>query len=267
VTTQPLPISVVIPTYQRPEECRRAVGSVLRQTARPLEVLVVDNGSRDGSGDELERLAAEDPVTRYLRVEENSGGPAPARNLGLKEARGEWIALLDDDDEWAPEKLAVQSSYMAGDRYDVVASNARRLSGGAYLPATDTREPAREEFLEHNPIITSSAVARRSLLLAAGGFPASVAGVTGIDDYAVWLALAYSGARFVVLGDPLVFYTDVGEERASRAVVQQGRGVAAVRWRLWLRRPTDSAVLRASLRASADAARHQVRSWFSPSPG
>jgi glycosyltransferase involved in cell wall biosynthesis len=261
VSAERASISVVIPTYERPEDCSRAVGSVLAQTARPLEILVVDNGSADGSAEQLQRLAGEDPTVRYLRVEENRGGPAGARNLGMQEARGDWIALLDDDDEWAPEKLAVQTELLAGDRYDVVASDARRRGGGgAYLSLTDRSEPAREEFLAHNPIITSSAVARRSLLVAAGGFPESVGGVAGIDDYAIWLSLAYRGARFVILPDPLVVYTDVGEQRASRAVISQERGVAAVRWRLWLRRPLDRAVLGSAVRASVDAVRWQARS-------
>ena len=129
----------------------------------------------------------------------------------------------------------------------MVASDARRASGGPYFGLKEEVEPDRAEFLRHNPIITSTAVARRSSLIAAGGFTDSAVGmsITGVEDYAAWLNLAYRGARFLVLPDQLVVYEDTREDRVSRAVARQEAEVAAVRWRLWLRRPADPAVLRA----------------------
>lgn len=96
-------VSVIITTYNRAAYLRAAVESVLAQTAQPLEILVVD----DGSTDETPALCASlpDPV-RYIRID--NAGCAAARNAGIGEAQGEWIALLDDDDEWTPEKLQVQ---------------------------------------------------------------------------------------------------------------------------------------------------------------
>jgi glycosyltransferase involved in cell wall biosynthesis len=254
-------ISVVIPTYQRREECKRAVESALAQEYSPLEVLVCDDHSTDGTEEDFRAWAQEEPRLRYYRLSRNQGSPAPARNLGIRNARGEWVALLDDDDRWLPGKLAVQSKFMSGGRFDVVASDAKREGGGAYLGLTSATEPSREEFLVHNPIIVSTVVGRRALLLSAGGFPKTAGGfkITGVEDYGLWLALAYRGARFVVVPEQLIVYGDADGGQMSRAVFRQEAGVAAVRWRLWRERPRDRAVLRAALRANADAARWWVR--------
>lgn len=261
VGVEPPRISVVIPTYQRLEGCKRAVSSVLNQEVQPVEILVCDDGSTDGTQDALESWASEEPGLRYLRLARNHGGPAEARNLGTKVAQGEWVAFLDDDDWWLPNKLAVQGRHLATGRYDVVASDARRTSDGPYFNSGAATEPTRSDFLVHNPIITSTAVARRSSLLSAGGFIRSALGlsITGVEDYAIWLALAYRGARFLVVPEQLVMYEDLEEERVSRGAARQEAEVAAVRWRLWLRRPRDVAVLGSAVRGTIDAARWRIR--------
>ncbi len=96
-------VSVVIPTYNRARWLPETVESVLQQTCRPLEVLIVD----DGSTDETEAVCASFPEpVRYLR--QANAGVAAARNLGLRHAQGKWIAFGDSDDLWEPHKLAVQ---------------------------------------------------------------------------------------------------------------------------------------------------------------
>lgn len=250
-------ISVVIPTYQRCTECRRAVQSALDQKHPALEVLVCDDGSTDDTEAVFTALSKEDPRVRYLRLPENRGTPAPARNLGVAEARGDWVAFLDSDDRWLPEKLAIQSQFLAQGQHDVVASDAIRSSGGPYFALGGPAEPGEPEFLRHNPIIVSSAVARRSALLAAGGFPASVLGyrIRGVEDYGLWMRLALAGSRFLVLPDQLVLYDDSAAGRMSDSTARQEAAAAAVRWRAWLSRPRDGAALGSALRGTADAAR------------
>ncbi len=256
MAAEPPRISVVIPTYQRLEACKRAIASALEQELPALEVLVCDDGSADGTQEALESWAGEEPRLRYLRLPRNYGAPAAGRNLGTERARGEWIAFLDDDDRWLPEKLRIQGEAISTGRYDVVACDATRSgSGRPYFGLERAVEPDRAELLRHNPIITSTAIARRSALLDAGGFTDSAVGmsITGVEDYAAWLNLAFRGARFVVLPDPLVVYEDTGEDRVSTAAARQEAEVAAVRWRLWLRRPYDVAVLGSALRGTLDA--------------
>src|ERR1700761_5560426 len=98
-------VTAVIPTRNRPELVLRAVRSALGQTYSNLEVVVVVDGPDPATVAALEELR--DPRVRTIALSRNVGG-SEARNVGAREARGEWIALLDDDDEWLPEKLEKQ---------------------------------------------------------------------------------------------------------------------------------------------------------------
>jgi len=98
----PVAVSVILPTYNRADLLQRSIGSVLRQTADDLELIVVDDGSEDHTADVID--ACEDPRLRYLKLERNSGLSA-ARNAGLDYARGQFLAFQDSDDEWHQSKL------------------------------------------------------------------------------------------------------------------------------------------------------------------
>jgi glycosyltransferase involved in cell wall biosynthesis len=139
----PPAISVVIPAFNRAGVLPRSIGSVLAQTLPPLEVIVVD----DGSTDEAERVVRELGV-RYVRLEERSGAQA-ARNRGVAEARGDWIAFQDSDDEWLPDKLERQAALIE-DEWTVVHGGGlagektmgRRLIGEEDALAILLRRPA-----------------------------------------------------------------------------------------------------------------------------
>lgn len=100
-------VSVIIPTYNRPELVRRAIHSVMEQTFKDYEIVVVDDGS-------LEPVCVLENEFEHLRVvrHEKNLGEASARNTGIRESRGEFIAFLDSDDSWLPEKLNIQVSLM-----------------------------------------------------------------------------------------------------------------------------------------------------------
>ena len=103
-------ISVVIPTFNRAHQVQAALRSVLAQTYDEFEVIVVDDGSTDTTRQEVERLIAEHNGTgKQIRFfTQPNQGPSAARNKGIAEARGDWIAFLDSDDQWLPEKLEWQ---------------------------------------------------------------------------------------------------------------------------------------------------------------
>ncbi len=103
-------ISVVLPTYNRAHVLSRALDSALAQTRAPLEVIVVDDGSTDNTKELLQAY----PDIRVLHQENR--GVSAARNYGIKEAKGEWIALIDSDDAWSPEKLATQIRSLKKDK-------------------------------------------------------------------------------------------------------------------------------------------------------
>src|SRR5690606_27199889 len=99
VTTLPL-ISVIIPAYNAEATIVEAVESVLAQTYRPLEVLIIDDGSSDATAALIENKYESVRVIR-----QSNAGPSAARNHGIREAKGAWVAFLDADDRWLPEKL------------------------------------------------------------------------------------------------------------------------------------------------------------------
>lgn len=103
-------ISVIIPTFNRPQQTVAAVESVLAQTFAPGEIIVVDDGSTDDTGDVIQCLAGRVKAqgTSIYYFHQDNQGPSVARNLGIERARGEYIAFLDSDDTWLPDKLEWQ---------------------------------------------------------------------------------------------------------------------------------------------------------------
>jgi glycosyltransferase involved in cell wall biosynthesis len=128
-------VSVVIPAYNRAGSLSRAVQSVMDQTCRDLEVLVVDDGSTDGTPQVAAGLAAGDGRIRCHRHESNRGAQA-ARNTGIRQARGEWVAFLDSDDELLPDSLEARLAVARSEGVDVVHSD-----GYVVDAATGARTP------------------------------------------------------------------------------------------------------------------------------
>ncbi len=118
-------VAVVIPAYNAEKLLPRALRSVLTQTVAPREVLVVDDGSSDGTSDVARSFGA--PV-RCIRQE--NAGAAAARNRGIAEATAEWIAFLDADDWWEPERLALGLAGEVGHLVCGARLSARRRSAG-----------------------------------------------------------------------------------------------------------------------------------------
>ncbi|MCI0380021.1 MAG: glycosyltransferase family 2 protein, partial [Gemmataceae bacterium] len=103
-------VSVIVPLYNKAKYVERALTSISAQTAHDLEILVVDDGSTDGGGDMAERFAE----LRLRLIRQDNAGPGAARNRGLAEARGEFVAFLDADDEWLPDYLEKNLALLEG---------------------------------------------------------------------------------------------------------------------------------------------------------
>lgn len=100
-------ISVIIPTYNRADLLPRAINSVLNQTFKDFELIIVDDGSTDNTKEIVSEYLKKDNRIKYI-YQENSGGPAKPKNVGIKNSKGKYIAILDSDDEWFPKKLKIQ---------------------------------------------------------------------------------------------------------------------------------------------------------------
>lgn len=200
--------SVVIPTHQSRAYLLESLATVRAQTLASFEVVVVDNGSTDGTGDAVAGLG--DPRIGY-RWQEDSGMPADSRNRGVAMARGEWIAFLDADDLWAPAKLErVAAAIDADPAVDVLCHAVREIDAagrvtGARAYALDARPVADQLLYRGNFLTTSAMVVRRAALEAAGGFDTRP-GYFTVEDFDLWLRLAEAGRRFVLLADVLGDY-------------------------------------------------------------
>jgi glycosyltransferase involved in cell wall biosynthesis len=136
-------VSVIIPAYNRAETISRAINSVLGQSFKDIEIIVVDDGSTDGTSDVVQQIG--DARIQIIHQTHNQGAAA-ARNAGMKSARGKYIAWLDSDDEWLPDKLKIQlaafeqaapnqkASYTASERID------QRFGSRVYIPQCPDRK-------------------------------------------------------------------------------------------------------------------------------
>ncbi len=129
-------VSVIVPAYNVTGYLERALDSALAQTMLDLEVIVVDDASEDATFEVARRIAARDPRVRVLQNERNSG-PSASRNRAIGTARGEWIALLDGDDAWLPERLEQMMAY---------ADNADVISDDVYIVRRSLMKPNEYEF-------------------------------------------------------------------------------------------------------------------------
>lgn len=184
-------VSVVIPTYNTAAFVGRALDSVLAQSWADHEVLVVDDGSTDGTA---AVLAAYGERVRVLA--QANAGPAAARNLGLRQARGRYVAFLDADDWWLPAKLVRQVELLDARPEIGFCSTATRVVAQDGTPAgdwpcgVDGEQALLETLFVRSAAVsgsTSGVLARRDLLLAAGGFDESL---RGFEDPDLWIRLA-----------------------------------------------------------------------------
>lgn len=171
-------VSVIIPTYNRRELVQRAIGTVLAQTREVQEIVVIDDGSTDGTGDALAQAFGD----RILYVRQVNRGVSAARNQGLRIARGRFLALLDSDDEWLPEKTQRQVEWLQ-DRPEfgmVLCDVIRTDSTGKPVDRFRRREqmPIDGDVLRWvllNPALApASAMMRREVYESVGGFDESL---------------------------------------------------------------------------------------------
>lgn len=201
-------ISVIIPTYNRAELLVSAVESILRQTEADIEVLVCDDGSTD---DSFARISAvNDSRVRWIECG-RGGRPAIPRNHGIHEAKGEWLAFLDSDDRWMPDKLQRQLAAMEENNLLASSTNALRIdaSGNEIGKLIDLHKNkiSFHDLIRLNYVVCSSVIIHSSLVDKVIGFPEDADLIVG-EDYALWLRIACY-TDFAYLSDVMVYYMDV----------------------------------------------------------
>jgi glycosyltransferase involved in cell wall biosynthesis len=176
-------VSAIIPAYNAARTLRACIESALAQSCAELEVIVVDDGSKDDTA----RIARGMPGVRLIQQE--NAGPATARNRGIEAAKGEWLAFLDADEAW-----------LDAEKIDLQLACARRH--GASLVGVSGRRGVEHKvgfrrFLLGNPLATSTVLAKKDRVLAAGGFEA---GRYYSEDYLLWMRIAAQGGKTALAG-------------------------------------------------------------------
>jgi glycosyltransferase involved in cell wall biosynthesis len=210
--TAPPRFSVVIPLYNKAPYIRRAVDSVLAQTLEDFELVVVDDGSTDGSGELVK--AYTDPRLRY--VWQSNAGECAARNRGIEESRSEWISYLDADDEYLPEFLAEFSEVrhqfpdvsVIFSNYEVVVGKTHEgwCAEGLTRPFV-VNDYFRFCLMRGQGMSCSSTATTREVIRRVGGFPV---GITLAGDLDAFARLAWGAGEVAVIPKRLaVFHNDV----------------------------------------------------------
>lgn len=199
-------VSVVIPTYNSQETIRAALESVYSQTVPPDEVIVIDDESSDNT---CAMVTSNFPEVTLIKKQ--NGGPSSARNLGIKNARFEWIAFLDADDIWAMDKNDNQLHEITENPKAVLVASNWSGSAKTLLSLEKTRPPHSQvrklwtsDILILNRFQTSTVMARRAQLEQLGGFRSEL---DGAEDWDMWLRLSRLG-EIVLIQEQLVFYRD-----------------------------------------------------------
>lgn len=187
-------VSVVIPYFEASDCIERCLLSVASQTVRVREVIVVDDGSRLAFSvpDGLSRRLAADITT--IRLERNMGAAA-ARNAGVRRAQGRYIAFLDADDVWMPEKIEIQHGLMQARAWTMSAHDytfVRGLRDDSAGSGPETRAVSRLDFVFGNPFFTPTVMVLRE------GFKPFDEAFRRTDDYKAWLENFEPGSTFFI---------------------------------------------------------------------
>ncbi len=198
-------VSVVIPTYNYARYLGRALQSVLDQTYTNWEAIVIDNHSTDNTDEVM--ASCVDPRITYLKIH-NNGVIAASRNMGIKAAKGEWVAFLDSDDWWSVGKIETCLNYI-DDNVDLIYHDLEIAYDKLNFFRRSSRKvksPVLKDLLfRGNAISNSSVIVRKKLLTKIGGINEDIRMIAA-EDYNTWLRIATITDAFKYIPKPLGVY-------------------------------------------------------------
>ena len=222
-------VSVVMPSYNTGKYIKKSIESVLAQTYRDWELLIVDDGSTDDTDAIISSF--DDPRIRYFKNETNSGA-AICRNLALREAKGRWIAFLDSDDIWLPEKLEKQIAFMKKNDYDFSYTgyyeiNEESLPTGTHISGPSKIGKAGMFRYCWPGCLTVMYDAEKIGLI-------QVSDIKKNNDYAMWLQVCKKAACYL-LNEELAQY-----RRGRQGSISTNRYMTLIKWHYTLFREAEN---------------------------
>lgn len=210
-------VSIVIPTHNRCNILKRAVVSAINQTYQNIEIIVVSDGSQDNTDSVMEELLKQDARLRYYPYAPAQGGNH-ARNVGIEKSAGEYIAFLDDDDEWYPEKIQKQVAIMEeDDKIGLVCTGVNciyegRKNGCLFVP--DAEYDSSKKILIKNCVgSTTTVMLRKTVLEKSGLFDEKV---VAMQDYDLWIRVCQYTKVGVVKEACLNYYIAFANKQISQ---------------------------------------------------
>ena len=218
-------ISVIIPTFNRKAAVIRAIKSVLNQTYKNIEVLVIDDASTDGTEEVIKNIS--DIRVKYFKLEKNTKGTMP-RNFGIEKSAGEYIAFLDSDDEWLPSKLELQLGYMKSHETPndsvLCFTNASILINKKKTVEVKNEECFFEDdivnyIFEKNSFVQTSTFMIRADIAKQVQFDPTL---TKHQDYDFCIRLQNNGVKFLLFDKNLtLYYSDINSNQISSFSVEK----------------------------------------------
>jgi glycosyltransferase involved in cell wall biosynthesis len=229
--------SVVIPAYNAEKFVCKALDSVTDQTISDYEVVVVDDGSTDGTSRKITSWAKEHPLVKLRLIQQANKGIGGARNAGIRHANGVFVAFLDSDDFWLGKKLEFVADHIkANPSVDMIChdewlqtdkAGKKRLTYGPYATYRDL-------LFNGNCISTSATVVRRQKILEVGGFSEDMQ-FNSVEDYDLWLRLARADCCIEYLHKILGVYRVWGQGVTNNIALhnQHAMNVLDAHFRRW----------------------------------
>lgn len=221
-------VSVVLPAHNSAKWVEGSIRSVLAQSHAELELIVVDDGSTDETVALVSQLAESDSRLRLVKRDHCSGGPATPRNQGIEMSKGEYLAFIDSDDLWHPQKLELQLTAMLQNNLNFAST--RHTPFDLAPPTIETvSSPAQVTHKSHRQLLRKNWVVTSSALISTQLFKDvrfnQQAEYIGVEDYVAWLDLhQISSIKSGVINSPLVFYR-LRDDSISASKIKMARKI------------------------------------------
>tara|TARA_B110000008_G_scaffold279902_1_gene329471 strand:+ start:242 stop:1060 length:819 start_codon:yes stop_codon:yes gene_type:complete len=205
-------VSIVVPNFNSERFIESTLNSILAQSYTNFEILVIDNGSNDNSIEIIRKKILNDNRIKLIELSRNSGGPARPRNIGIKKSKGEFIAFIDSDDQWHPQKLFIQMKVVEKNNVKFVSclrkdfhSDKENSNIEKYdIQNLDCKEISFKTLLKKNTISTSGVLVDKKLLIDLC-FSEKKKHIA-IEDYFLWLQVHEYISSSLMVKLPLLFY-------------------------------------------------------------